>query len=216
MDCRKARYCLVTSFDEALDAETRKELSYHLKDCKRCRHEAFYYRELLSAKETAPEPVLRADFNDRLIASIRLREAQAAWPEAPRTPRRRWQWIAAPALFATAAAAAFILFRAEPERGIQPIAKIEETAAEDVSPTPTETITRPKYIYGGILPRPGDPESRIERIPVDATLLDHPFARQMDELMHRRQSTLVAQRVREQTRYVLPVVSNDSVSERIY
>lgn len=217
MDCRKARYYLVTSFDEPLDAETRKELSYHLKDCRRCRHEAFYYRELISAKENAPEPVLRGDFNERLIASIRLREAQASWPQTRIAARRRWQWLAAPALFATAAAAAFLLFRAESAPDLQPIAKTDEATVPEAAQLDKEPLARPKYIYGGPLPRPGESEAWGRQAPVQTVAFDHPFTRQMmDEMTRQRQSSLVAYRVRELTRYVLPVVSNDSVSERIY
>jgi hypothetical protein len=217
MDCRKARYYLVTSFDEPLDAETRQELSYHLKDCRRCRHEAFFYRELISAKEHAPEPALPGDFNERLIASIRLRDAQASWPKARMAPRRRWQWAAVPALFATSAAAAFFVFRTETIPTSRPLAGADDAVVADVVPLQTrEPMAQPKYIYGGILPRPGESEARGAQIPVQATVYDHPFARQIDELTRNRQSSLVASRVREQTRYVLPVVSNDSVYERIY
>ena len=227
MDCRKARYFLIASFDGELDSDTKKSLSYHLKDCKKCRHEAFYYRELFSAKENLTELEPAADFNEKLVATIRLRDAQAQWPqpEPTRTRARKWQFALVPPVFAAAAVAAFMVFSAETgvqndqvPGGLAERSPQTNTATAPVEPAPVPASTEaPRYnVYGSPQLVQSQPSAMI-RNSARSALQDHPFASQMERLVGAsQQDPLAAYRTRQRTRYVLPVVNNANVKERIY
>lgn len=229
MDCRKARYFLIASFDGELDGDTRKSLSYHLKDCKKCRHEAFYYRELFSAKENLTELAPANDFNEKLVATIRLREAQAAWPKAApsRKRSRKWQIALVPPVFVVAAAAAFMIFSTQTatDQANQPVDLAEQTVSTtqtttpvppDVTPTGAES---PRYIvYGTPQLVHSQPSVIIRQNTPRSVLLDHPFASQLEQLVNNQlqQDPLAAYRARQRTLYVLPVVNNAKPKEQIY
>lgn len=225
MDCRKARYFLIASFDGELDGDTRKALSYHLKDCKKCRHEAFYYRELFSAKENLPELAPSTEFNEKLVATIRLREAQAAWPKPADSKRRarKWQFALVPPVFVAAAAAAFLIFTSGPvsDQNQTPaeVASNAAQPAESVAPAATHTgIDTPRYNpYGSIQFVQTQPAVIIPRTSRPA-LLDHPFASQLEQLVtsQLQQDPLAAYRARQRTLYVLPKVTNAKPKEQIY
>lgn len=227
MDCRKARYCLVTSFDGELDAETKKELGYHLKDCRACRHESFYYRELFSAERHLEAFQPSPDFNEKVIASIRLREAQAAWPS--RTPsssrsRRRFRLVLIPALFAAAAALTFMAVLPPSSEPNRPLAQHDLESAQgqdrvtaEASTAPAGTLPSPRYAFGAGLPvGMRAPEEMIkiqvagDDLPADA------FARQIDEALRSYYHSLPTYRSLERTNYVLPILHHASSQERIY
>jgi hypothetical protein len=225
MECRKARYCLVASFDEPLNAADKKDLSYHLKDCRTCRHEAFYYRELFSAEKQMPDHAPSPQFNERLAAEIRLREARSAWPESTPEPRRRVRWslVYVPALFAATAALGFFAFLpGQPTEQLQPVTVQTTETALDIPVTVseprllegTDVASEPRYI---ISVRDGNrTQNLIFQLPGSAqtsfSTHDDPF-RSTLVLPTRPLQTV---RTREQERYVLPVVSQASERERIY
>ena len=225
MDCRKARYCLVASFDDPLTPADKKDLSYHLKDCRTCRHEAFYYRELFSAEKQMFDHTPSDGFNERLAAEIRLREARSAWPEStPRLGRRiRWSLVYVPALFAATAAFGFFAFlpgqRAEQ---LQPVAVQTSESAQAVPVDVGEPLlleggyveSEPRYI---ISVREGNRTHRlIFYLPGSAqsalSSYDDPFR----STLVLPRGPLQTVRTREQERYILPVVSQASARERIY
>jgi hypothetical protein len=220
MECRKARYCLVASFDAPLDPATHKELSYHLKDCRKCRHEAFYYRELFAAEKQLDVLTPSDDFNDRLLAAIRLREARASWPQPESHPvrvrRRRWQLVFLPTVFAAAAVMSFFMFLPDQpaERlGTQVVATPAATAPAQQAPT--TQLAQPRYVYGqarSTIPVHPRMAFRLHTPSSAEPGWEDPFATLLIS------STLPVRdyRVRERTRYVLPVVSQTSSRDRIY
>ena len=229
MDCRKARYFLVASFDAPLDEESRTSLSYHLKDCRACRHEAFYYRELFSAKEQLKDVNPREDFNERLLAEIRMREAKAAWPQ-PRSiverPRRRWGLVLAPAVFATAAAIGFVLSRptTEDPARVQAnqraqaeatgLTRVEDNAGPAVQAV-TPVMVRPRYANRALQSGRGMRATLWFRFPApsaSAQQVSDPFG----AMVTSTRSPAWIMQPREQTRYVLPVVDQAGTRERIY
>ena len=227
MDCRKARYFLVASFDAPLDEESRTSLSYHLKDCRVCRHEAFYYRELFSAKEQLKDLNPREDFNERLFAEIRVREAKAAWPQpVVERPRRRWGLVLAPAVFAAAAAIGFVLSRPTTEEpaGLQAYQRTQVeatrlTRVEDHTGPAVQAVTpvslRPRYANRALQSGHGTRPTLLFRFPAPSTSLQHvtdPFGAMVTSS---RPPAWIMQ-PREQTRYVLPVVDQAGTRERIY
>jgi anti-sigma factor RsiW len=217
MDCRKARYCLVASFDDPLTEADKKDLSYHLKDCRACRHEAFYYRELFSAEKQLPDRAPHAGFNERLVAEIRLREARSAWPESTTRPERRFRWslVYVPALFAATAALGFFAFLPGPSPDqIQPVAVETSDQALPRLPEGVYAATEPRYSTSV---RKGNRTQRLMfRMPGSANpsfaAHDNPFR----STLVLRTRALQTVRTREQERYVLPVVSQASQRERIY
>jgi hypothetical protein len=224
MDCRKARYCLVASFDDPLNAEDKKELSYHLKDCRACRHEAFYYRELFAAERQMPDRAPSNQFNERLVAEIRLREARSAWPESNTRPvrRRRWSLIYVPALFAAAAALGFFAFL--PGDSTTPLQPVTTQTSQPDAATPVQVgesrLLQPVYVRSApryVISVRGDrTQGLMFLMPRSAqptvTTYDDPF-RSTLVLPTRPLQTV---RNREQERYVLPVVSQAAQRERIY
>lgn len=226
MDCRKARYFLVVSFDGDLKEEERTTLSYHLKDCKKCRHEAFYYRELFSAKESLAPLIPSADFNERLMASIRLREAQAGWPAQPQTRRisRRWRLALVPPVFVAAAAAAFLIFTigARDTAETPDLAVTTPNSATEVVP---EATPLPEYVASSVSPRykffRAPVETRgartyriIDPSGANTMLPEHEFIDQLEQLVGLYQDAPLT--ARQRTQYVLPVVDNAQPKERIY
>jgi hypothetical protein len=223
MECRKARYYLVASFDGPLAEDTQESLSYHLKDCRACRHEAFYYRELFAAEKQIREETPSADFNERLVAAIRMREAQAAWPQTNALPerrnRRRWQLAWAPGLFATAAVLSFVYFsRTAPDPVPTTPVRVAATApqeAEQIPASPRDFVVTVRYHYGKY---DGQGSSRapmlfrLPQLPAPGETATDPFG----HLVVSEQSPLYTPRPRQRTRYVLPVVSQTSTGERIY
>jgi hypothetical protein len=227
MECRKARYFLVTSFDGELDAETRKALGYHLKDCRACRHESFYYRELFSAERQMEDVQPSADFNEKVLARIRLREAQAAWPKraaSPRASRRRLGLVLVPSFFAAAAALTFmILLPSEPRQSADLSEKdaaptgIQSREQPGVFEIQSPTTSTPKYAYGAAFPgRLRAPESMIQIQPAGNELPEDAFARQIDMALQSYYGSLPTYRSQERTNYVLPVLHHASSQERIY
>jgi hypothetical protein len=214
MDCRKARYYLVVSFDETLSADVARELSGHLKDCGACRHESFYYRELFSAEKQVSVRQPKADFNERLVAEIRLREAQSAWPEATPAPARRsfrWPLVYVPALFGAAAIASFLMFLPETP------APVPVAAAPAVSPAPpvvTTVAERPRYV----------PVLRARRSPASTVIFEWPPAvgssgnsgDPFRNVLASGGSNLRNVRPRSLEQYVLPVVTQTVERDRIY
>jgi anti-sigma factor RsiW len=227
MDCRKARYFLVTSFDGALDAETQKELGYHLKDCRACRHESFYYRELFSAERQLEEIRPSSDFNEKVIAHIRLREAQAAWPRRAETSssrRRRFGLVLIPALFAAAAALTFMAVlpsapdtnREVAQRGTEPV-QVQDRALPDGPAVAAEAVPGPRYALGtGVPVRMRAPEGMIKIQVAGTDLPEDAFARQIDEALRSYYRSLPTYRSLERTNYVLPVLDHARSQERIY
>ena len=223
MECRKARYYLVASFDGPLSPEVQQSLKYHLKDCRACRHEAFYYRELFAAEKQLQEEAPAADFNERLMSSIRMREAQAAWPTAVAKPGRGWrrrrQLLWAPALFATAAVLSFMLFLPDAPDPVQkasdePAATVP-VRAENMPASPGDIVVTVRYRYGTYDDSHGTTSPLLFRLPQPPGLNESdldPFGR----LVVAEQSPRYTQRPRQRTRYVLPVVSQTATGERIY
>lgn len=226
MVCRKARYFLVASFDQPLSEADQKELSYHLKDCRACRHESFYYRELFSAEKQVAVRQPGHDFNERLLSEIRLREARSAWPiEA--APRRRFRWplVYVPALFGAVAAISFFAFLPQspaPDDSLPPVAVANAPSpSPDVTldsalspPIPVTAALRPRYV---LMPR--HETSRRTGMMFEWPLSDDPSAQAGDPFL----SQLVSQTARAQyvhtrplERYVLPVVSQTIERDRIY
>lgn len=149
MDCRKARYFLVASFDAPLSEADQKELSYHLKDCRACRHESFYYRELFSAEKQVPVRLPASDFNERLLSEIRLREARSAWPKAAPARRPfRWSLVYVPAVLGAAAAFAFFAYVPDPAPDIAlhgPSVNASESVQPPLTIRASEPV-RPRYV----------------------------------------------------------------------
>jgi len=227
MDCRKARYFLVTSFDGALDAETQKDLGYHLKDCRACRHESFYYRELFSAERRLEELRPSSDFNEKLIARIRLREAQASWPrrvDARPHTARRFGFVLVPSMFAAAAVLTFIFFMPSANQ------RTPDLAQQDAAPAPgldraeqndlvaeAQAGLVPRYAYGATVPvRMQVPQSMFKIQVVGDDTPEDAFARQISEALRSYYQSLPTYRSQERTNYVLPVLHHASSEERIY
>ena len=213
MDCRKARYYLVVSFDETLSDDVRRDLSGHLKDCGACRHESFYYRELFSAEKQVSVRQPRGDFNERLVAEIRLREARSAWPEAaPVTARRsfRWPLVYVPALFGAAAIASFLMFLPEPPAPV-PVAAAPAVSA---APPVVTVAERPRYV----------PVLRARRSPASTVIFEWPPAvgtsgntgDPFRMVVDAGGSNLRNVRPRSLEQYVLPVVTQTVERDRIY
>jgi len=211
MDCRKARYCLVVSFDETLSDDVRRDLSGHLKDCSACRHESFYYRELFSAKSQVSTRQPSGDFNERLVAEIRLREARSAWPVAvPARRSFRWPLVYVPALFGAAAVASFLMFLPESP------APVPVAAAPAVSTAPpvVSVAERPRYV----------PVLRARRTPASTVIFEWPPALGTSGYTGDPFRTVVAPggsnlrnvRPRSLEQYVLPVVTRTVERDRIY
>jgi hypothetical protein len=213
MDCRKARYFLVVSFDETLPEQSQTELAHHLRGCRACRHESFYYRELFSAERQVPVRLPRENFNERLIAEIRLREARSAWPVE--TPRRsfRWPLVYVPALFGAAAIAGFLFFL--PEQPAPSPVMIATTAS---APASVGQVTadphRPRYV---LVPRAARTPSATllyewpsDGRPTGAAV--DPFRR----VLASEGSYLRNRRPRFSEQYVLPVVTQTVERDRIY
>lgn len=210
MDCQKARYFLVVSFDETPSDADRAELAFHLRDCRACRHESFYYRELFSAEKQIAVHHPRGDFNERLLAEVRLREARSAWPVAE-TPRRfRWPLVYVPALFGAAALAGFLFFLPE-----QP----SSTALTVVEPAPSVSqpiqaaLERPRYV----------PSPRIRTQSKSTMMFEWPSPNQTEAsgdpfrpMLVSGGSNLRYMRPRSQEQYVLPVVTQMVERDRIY
>jgi hypothetical protein len=216
MDCRKARYFLVASFDQPLPEADQKNLAYHLKDCRACRHEAFYYRELFSAEKQVPVRQPRADFNERLLSEIRLREARSAWPApAPEPSRRRVRWalVYVPALFGAVAALSFFAFLPEQPAPTESSAGIV-VAQRDPSPVPQAQLDRPRYV----------PLPRHDGQSASGMMFEWPpVGNAQDAASDPFRALLVSQpsnprivRTRFQEQYVLPVVTQTVEHERIY
>lgn len=226
MDCRKARYFLVASFDAPLSEAESKDLSYHLKDCRACRHESFYYRELFSAEKQLPARLPAAEFNERLLSEIRLREARSSWPtvEVKRRPFR-WSLIYVPALFGAAAAFSFIAFLPDPPAvrpGGEPLATVAELAApidltlmsDRTAVLPAGDALRPRYM---LVPRRETPRfaGMIFELPALGGSYVHagnPFSSQFAS----QSASMQYVRARSLERYVLPVVSQTTERDRIY
>lgn len=223
MDCRKARYCLVASFDSPLAEADQKDLKYHLKDCRACRHEAFYYRELFVAETQLEEYKVSDDFNDRLISRIRLNEARANWPEPHRSARpsrsRYWQRVVAPGLFAAAAVASFVFFLPEDAQisdHAPPVTASAPEATRSVSPATLPAMaTKPRYQYGLINPVTLRHTESLFRLSPYA-LSNRPSSDPFRQLVGAQKYSRLAYRARERTRYLLPVVTPTSARERIY
>lgn len=211
MDCRKARYCLVVSFDETLSDEDRRDLSYHLKDCRACRHESFYYRELFSAEKQMSVRQPGAHFNERLVAEIRLREARSAWPVTAE-PRRsfRWPLVYVPALFGAAAIVSFLMFLPEQPAPV-PVAEVPSVSA---TPPIAAVAERPRYV----------PVPRTRRAPASTVIFEWPPAVNSSGYAGDPFRTVVASggstirtvRPRSLEQYVLPVVTQTVEHDRIY
>jgi hypothetical protein len=231
MECRKARYYLVASFDGTLDPEVKKQLGYHLKDCRACRHESFYYRELFSAERQLEELQPGADFNAKLVARIRLREAQAAWPErAPHGARsRRSVWVLAPGLFAAAAALAFVFLigPAEPEHAAQTPGTVDRalpaaqgTSTASVASTDGIIDAIPRYAPGwSATARPRGTEEifRVQYSEATDASMDDAFARPFEEALRSEFArSLPSYRSQERMNYVLPVLHHGDSQEHIY
>jgi hypothetical protein len=227
MDCRKARYYLVTSFDGALDAETQKELGYHLKDCRACRHESFYYRELFSAERQLEELRPSSDFNEKLIARIRLHEAQSSWPHravSPPQPKRRYGLALVPTLFAAAAALTFIFFLpSTPDRNPEIAQQTAEPVAASNRPVQRDLLTTgesksaPRYSYrAGAAMNMRAPEGMFKIQVAGNEVSEDAFAHQIEEALRSYYGSLPAYRLQERTNYVLPVLHHASSQERIY
>ena len=149
MDCRKARYFLVASFDAPLSEADQKELTYHLKDCRDCRHESFYYRELFSAEKQVPVRLPASDFNERLLSEIRLREARSAWPKAaPARKPLRWSLVYVPAVLGAAAAFTFFAYVPHPATDValqEPLATTSQSLQLPAVTQVSEPV-RPRYV----------------------------------------------------------------------
>lgn len=223
MDCRKARYCLVVSFDSPLDKADQKDLTYHLKDCRACRHEAFYYRELFVAEKQLEEYKVSDGFNERLISRIRMHEAKAHWPErhksAGRSPKPRWQRVVAPALFAAAAVFSFVFFLPDDVTKFDAALEVAAPAMEPLPSVTGATLPRkaaePRYRYGLINPVPtSGPQSLFRLSP--SSFSDAQSSDPFKQLVSSRQFSSSDYRARLRTRYLLPVVTSAIVRERIY
>jgi hypothetical protein len=226
MDCRKARYFLVASFDAPLAEAESKELSYHLKDCRACRHESFYYRELFSAEKQLPARLPAADFNERLLSEIRMREARSSWPavEVRRRPFR-WSLVYVPALFGAAAAFSFLAFLPDPPAvrgGGETLATVAERPPsidpnlmfQQEPPTPAGTAHRPRYV---IMPRRESPRlaGMMFEWPVESgsqLYAGDPFSSQFAS----QSASMQYVRARSLERYVLPVISQTTERDKIY
>lgn len=224
MDCRKARYFLVASFDASLTEAESKELSYHLKDCRACRHESFYYRELFSAEKQLPARLPALDFNERLLSEIRLRDARASWPAAMVKRRPfRWPLVYVPALFGAVAAFSFFAFLPDPPAvsgGGEPLVSRSEQAP-DPAQIPEGTVPlqardglRPRYV-----PTPRRESPRLAGMIFELPALGgsyvhpgNPFSSQLTT----RSASMQYVRARSLEHYVLPVVSQTTERDRIY
>lgn len=213
MDCRKARYYLVVSFDETLSDDVRRDLSGHLKDCGACRHESFYYRELFSAEKQVSVRQPGSNFNERLVAEIRLREARSAWPEAEKArarPAFRWPLVYVPALFGAAAIASFLMFLPESPAPV-PVAAAPAVSA---APPVVTVAERPRYV----------PVLRARRSPASTVIFEWPPAAGTSgytgdpfrTVMSSGGSNLRNVRPRSLEQYVLPVVTQTVERDRIY
>lgn len=226
MDCRKARYFLVASFDEPLCEADSKDLSYHLKDCRDCRHESFYYRELFSAEKQLSVRLPATDFNDRLLSEIRLRDARAAWPVVRTRPRTfRWSLVYVPALFGAAAAFSFFAFLPDQSAvtsGLEAFAAQGVHANEPplaVDPSPSAAVAdalRPRYV---LTPRREKAAQRLTGVIFEWPLSDEDLARAGNPFLSQlvsQSSPMQQVRARTLERYVLPVVSQTTERDRIY
>jgi hypothetical protein len=228
MDCREARYFLVISFDGALDAETQKELGYHLKDCRACRHESFYYRELFSAERRLEVLRPSSDFNEKLITRIRLREAQASWPrrvDARPHTARRIGLVLVPSMFAAAAALTFMFFlppasQRTPEvaqHDAAPAPALDRAELNDPAAAGAQAGLIPRYAYGATVPvRMQVPQGMFKIQVVGDGTPENAFARQISEALRSYYQSLPTYRSQERTNYVLPVLHQASSEERIY
>jgi anti-sigma factor RsiW len=231
MDCRKARYYLVTSFDGPLDPEAKRQLGYHLKDCRACRHESFYYRELFSAEQQLDLLKPSSDFNERLVAQIRLREAQAAWPRrAPQPARKRsWALYLAPGLFTAAAAIAFVFF-VEPMQSHRhtrtpesagSVGSLSSVETTPIAALPDGRIERsPRYPLGATSAMQIQNPQEIYRVRYQASPDapgDDAFARLVKEALGSDYVLVLPnQRPQERTNYMLPVVRHGNSPEHVY
>lgn len=223
MDCRKARYCLVASFDAPLAEADQKNLKYHLKDCRACRHEAFYYRELFAAEKQLEEYSVSDGFNERLISKIRMNEAKAHWPErhtsAGQSEGPRWQRVVAPVLFAAAAVFSFVFFMPDDVQKFDAAPEVTAPAMEPVPSVAQATRPRmaaePRYRYGLINPvGTSSPQSLFRLSP--SSLSNRRSSDPFRQLVDSRQFSSSDYRARLRTRYLLPVVTSATVRERIY
>jgi hypothetical protein len=224
MDCRKARYCLVASFDAPLAEAEQKDLTYHLKDCRACRHEAFYYRELFAAEKQLETHTVTDGFNERLISKIRMHEATANWPESQRASkssgRPRWQLVVAPALFAAAAAASFVFFLPEDAQQPHTAPPVAAVTPEMASPAAqnaalNDVAILPRYRYGRATPATSLGTPSLFRLS-PTTLSASPSIDPFGQLVGSTPFSSSAYRARQRTRYLLPVVTQADSRERIY